>query len=358
MARVLHLSDYNSDYQTRTALAQLSRDKDSTVRTIGRGGNFATRLLGVFKLRSQVNGFDIVHAWGESALGLAAIGCGKKIIYSPTNFPNRRSIRWLRAVMSAREVQVICPTDTMRKEMVERGVAIQRCHLIRPGVDFAKVNRRRNDELRAKLGFNSQDVVLLAPGESLREANHRAAILAASVLHLVDPKYKLLIWGKGEMTDAERRHARKMLSRDWISFATEKIGDVEFEQLLPATDAVLVTAENPVAALPIAVCMAAALPIVAVVSSTIAEMLEDRHSALFVTRNTTRLIARRVLDLAEDSQLAWKIADAAKTEAFEFFSMTRFVSQIRAVHEHFAKDEIIEVPQQAPGAGMRFAGRG
>src|ERR1700733_15103687 len=173
MARVLHLLEKNPDYQSQAALDQLLRDRSGEVRSIGRGGDFSLPWLAAWKLRGLSREFDIVHAWGGCPLAAAEIGRGKKIIYSPTEFPDRRSLRWLRAVMSGRDVQVICPTDTMRKTMVERGVPIERCHLIRPGVDFAKVNRKRNDELRENFGFAGDDFVLLSPVESLRGANHR-----------------------------------------------------------------------------------------------------------------------------------------------------------------------------------------
>ncbi|HMB95583.1 MAG TPA: hypothetical protein VKK61_06050, partial [Tepidisphaeraceae bacterium] len=217
MARVLHLLDENPDYQTQTALSQLLRDGNAEARTIGRGGDFSTPMLGVLKFRKHAGSFDLIHAWGKSALAIAAIGSTKKIIYSPTVFPSLRHLRWLRAVMSGREVQIVCPTDTMRKRMVERGVPIERCHLVRPGVEFAKINRRRDDALRTELGFNSEDFVMLSPGESIRGANHRAAILAASVLHLIDPKYKLLLWNYGPMAESEQRFAAKMLPEKFVS---------------------------------------------------------------------------------------------------------------------------------------------
>src|SRR5207248_2274587 len=90
---------------------------------------------------------------------------------------------------------------------------------------------------------------------------------------------------------------------------------LEFEALLPAADTVLVTARGPVATLPIAICMAAALPIVSTVTYTVAELLEDRHTSLMVPQPTPRLLAQRVLDLRADPSLQWSIADMARTEA-------------------------------------------
>ena len=132
---------------------------------------------------------------------------------------------------------------------------------------------------------------------------------------------------------------------------------VPFEQLISATDAVLVTATGPAPTLPLAVCMAAALPIVALVTPTTSELLEDRHTALMVGRAAPRLLAQRVLDLRSDPGLQWTISDMARTESYEYFSMTRFLSQWRAVYSQVASGQTVEVPQQAPGAGLRFHGR-
>ena len=67
--------------------------------------------------------------------------------------------------------------------------------------------------------------------------------------------------------------------------------------------------------------------------------------------------ARRVLDLLEDSSVQWSIADMARTEAYEYFSFTRFVNQFRTLYRQLAKGEKVEVPEQGPGAGLRFHGR-
>jgi hypothetical protein len=77
-----------------------------------------------------------------------------------------------------------------------------------------------------------------------------------------------------------------------------------------------------------------------------------------MTAGRPRQIARRALDLIEDPQLQWQLADMARTEAYEYFSFTRFVNQFRAAYRQMAAGERVEVPQDAPGAGLRFHGRG
>ena len=73
------------------------------------------------------------------------------ILFSPAPETHPRTIRWLRAVLAHRRVEVVCPTSTLRRALVQRGVPIEQCHLIRPGVEFARIRgRKSNPELRAR----------------------------------------------------------------------------------------------------------------------------------------------------------------------------------------------------------------
>jgi glycosyltransferase involved in cell wall biosynthesis len=260
--------------------------------------------------------------------------------------------------MAVREVHVVTPSDTMRRAFVTRGVPVQRCHLIRPGVEFSKINRRRDPAFRMKLGIGADDYVLLASGESTREANHGLAVWAASILHVLDPRYRLLVWGRGPLIGQLERFARSTRQFNILAVAERALRRaVAFEELLPAADAVLVTATRPAPTLPVAIAMAAGLPIVAVVSETMAELLEDRHTALMIGRPKPRVLAQRVLDLRADPGLQWSISDMARTEAYEYFSLTRFLNQHRAMYRQITSGQPVEIPQPAPGAGLRFHGR-
>ena len=352
MLRVLHLLPKFADYQTETAVAQLCRNERDDIRpeaiTLGRGGNYATASAAMIAFRRGGVDADVIHAWGEAALFAAAVGCNQKIIYCPTEFPRRRAARWLRWVMDYRRVQVVCSTQTMRRAFVEHGVPIDQCHLIRPGVDFARINKRRDPALRDALGFAEEDQVFLAIGESTRAADHPRAAWAAVVLHVLDRRNKLLLWGRGPLAEKTSRFVHRLGQPDLCSIAAERLGgSITFEQLLPAVDIALVTAAGPVATLPIAVCMAAALPIVGVVTPTVSELLEDRHNAMMVGS----ALARRVLDLREDPNLQRAICDRARTDAYERFSQARFVQEFGTVYQQVESKEKVELIQLTPESG-------
>lgn len=355
MTRVLHLLGRRPDYQTEKAVAALCRAQQDhcrhEVREAGVGGSqhkFAAAVLGL-----RGGGFDVIHAWDERALAGAALAANCPILFTPSIFLSPRGLRWLRAVMSYRDVQVICSTATQHRACVGRGIAPERCHIIRPGVTFGSVRGRRDPAVRQALGFHEDDYVLLAPGESNRPAAHLDAVWAASILHVLDPRYKILLWDRGEQIDAAERLAKRLDQHKLLCRAEQHLGrKMQFEELLPATDAVLITAAGPVPTLPIVTCMAAALPLIARVTYTMSELLEDRHTAVMVPHRTPRLMAQRVIELRNDAGLRRQIADRARTEAFEFFAMTRFIEQ----HEQAYHQAADRKPVQVTGSpGIRLA---
>lgn len=365
MIRVLHLLERDADFETQRGADGLARALGEgfsvTTRSIGYGGDWRDVPTAAAMLRRSQPPFDVVHAWGARALTVAAFGSGARIVFSPAPETRAKVVRWLRAVMSHRDVNVVAPSSTLRRRLVERGVPLERCHLVRPGVEFARVRRRRDDALRAQLGLNATDHVFLACGESTRAAAHIDAVWATGILNVADERHKVLLWGQGEQTDALRRLAEHWGRPDMLRVAEPRLGRrrrrVEFEELLPATDTILVPARGAVATLPIAIAMASGLPIIAAATPTVSELLEDRHTALMTQPAKPRLLARRILDLQEDPSLQWSVADMARTEAFEFFAFTRFVNQFRQVYRQVAQGAAVQVPEEAPGAGLRFHGR-
>ena len=338
MTRVLHLLSGDPNFQAERGSAglgsHLGAGFEVVRRTVGRGGDYRNLAFTLLGLRGKESaGFDVIHAFDEPALTAAALATALPVVYSPSVFLGRRAMRWVRAVMQYRDVHLACPTATLHRAAVERGLPPARCHVIRPGVDFSRVRRRRDPALRAALGLNADHHVILAPGESTEPAAHEQAVWAGSVLGVLDDRHRVLIWGRGARAARAAKLGVQFRQPDLVHVAEERLGRrVAFEELLPAVDSVLISARGPVSTLPILTCMAAALPIVSTVTYGVAELLEDRHNALMVPKDRPRLLARRVLEMREDSRLQWTIADTARAEAFEHFSLTRFVGEYRALY--------------------------
>ena len=331
--------------------------------TIGPGGDFTNLTSSILNIRSKQNktpqsdpSHQFVHAFGGKALALA-VSKNRPIFYTPDDSPHQSTQRWLRAAGGYRRIETVCHSAVLHRAFIEAGIDVKHCHVIRPGLDFARIRRRRDSLLRNALGFAETDRVILLTGESVKASGHRAALWAAALLNAVDPKYRVLIWGPGDQTDYLVQFAKRQDRPNMLRIAQRELKrECEFEDLLPAADLILSTPLSPTAIMPVSISMAAALPIVATASYHTGELLEDRHTAL-LSRDNPRAIAQRILDLERDPNIQWSISDMARTEAFEYFTMSRFLNQFRTIYLQMADGQPIQVPAERPGVGARFSGK-
>jgi len=324
MVQVLHLTSHPPDFQAGRTAETIRLGSEAgitfTTRTIGPGGTYRSVLQAAMSLRfGQGTLFDVVHAWDLPSL-LAGCGSPSPLVFSPS-LPPAHAPAWLAAAMVYRNGTVIATTPTMRRRLIRQGIPAQRCHLIPPAVDPSRIPMGCNETLRARLGIAPDDRVILAPGESNRAAAHLLALHTVSILHVLDPRYRLLTMGEGSCARgmirlADRlRQPRLLVQPRWSA-------RVEFEGLLGCADLALVAASDVSASLPIAMCMAAGLPIVAAATPANLDLVTDGYSASLVARPTPRLLGQRALELFEDPARMRLLGAGAKTEMRPRFNPT------------------------------------
>jgi len=77
-----------------------------------------------------------------------------------------------------------------------------------------------------------------------------------------------------------------------------------------------------------------------------------------IPKRSARAIAQRIMDLRENKDIQWAIADMAKTEAFEYFAHSRFINQWRTVIGQVLAGEKGCGATGGAGGGLRFHGLG
>jgi glycosyltransferase involved in cell wall biosynthesis len=328
MLGVLHLYPARCDFQTQRSVEMLTNFSHNGVSkaamSIGPGGDFTNLPQAIIAMRSARGPrAHIVHTWGPAELIAAAASPASRIIFSPQSPVNRTP--WINLVLRRRRVEMVCPTAALRSFLIERGIADSQCEVIHPGVDLDRL-LEPDPNLRADLGLTESDIVLLAPGESTIEAEHRSSVWSTAILNFLDPRYRLLIWGRGPCIKSLIRFTHSGRHDHLLVQAEKRLHRViDFEQIIPAANAATVSAQALAPILPLFICMAAGLPVVAAQTPATDEFLKDNVTALIEPSGNPRRLAQRVLDLQADPQLRRNIAEAAQAEARERFSAARFI---------------------------------
>jgi glycosyltransferase involved in cell wall biosynthesis len=327
MTRVLHVHERGVNLETAESLRALGANAENS-RTIGRGGDYTNVPWAVLGLRRLVDWFDIIHVWDRRSFAAASWAGAKRVVFTlPPELPPRGGLKNGHATL-------VCSTPAQLRRCNVAGISPERCHVIRsplPNGFHAKPPNRA--EMRTQLGLNGDDFVLLVPGESDRPAAHERAVWAASILHVTDERYRVLLWGRGSRLRIAAGLGDKLRQDGLVVVAEQRLGrDVPFDQLLRAADAMLVTATGPAQTLPVAMAMAAGVPVVAATRPEVAEMLTDDETALTVPTCTPRLLAQRVLDLRADAELARRVARSAEARVRGQFSTPAFVDAYQRVY--------------------------
>jgi glycosyltransferase involved in cell wall biosynthesis len=337
MPRVLHLHPHVCDFQTSRCLEMLANNLrgkfEMASQSLGPGGDLRNLPEAIVRLRYDPRRqTHIAHAWGAAELVAAAAGGFERIIFSPQGMIPPRWRRWVDRVLRRGTIKVICPTRWARDAFVSRGAPAGRCRVIAPAIDSARMNGV-DRSLRERLGIGDSEIALLAPGESVREAGHGSSTWTAAMLNVLDPKWRLLAWGRGPMVESLRRFGRVNDLANLVVVAEERLGvAIDFERLAPAADAAVVFSEPSAPVLPVAVCMAAGVPIIASETAELREFLSDNTTAVLDADSNPRRVAQRMLKLIADEKLRSVISQNAKKEAAERFSVERFIGGWRDVY--------------------------
>lgn len=328
MPDTLIIKPQSSDVETERVTGALGSRQDVGVYCLV-DDSTACMMRAAWEVRARCQSALIVHAFGGKALAVAIAGTRLPIVFTPVGFPTRQLVGWLRAAMGYRDIHITCPSDTARRFMVTRGVPFERTHLIRPGVDFKSIPTGRNEMLRTKLGFSNSDTVVYCPLEMTHDADHSAAIWAMSILSIIRPEFRLLMWGHGKNLASIRDLLSRTIDRRMFRIVENDSPD----GLFAAADGVLLTPADHVPMMSIAGAMASGKPIVSTITESVCELLEDRHTALLVAQRTPRAIAHRVIDLFADATVAWKLQDRARAEVYDHLTHAKMLELFRQVYQ-------------------------
>lgn len=363
-------------------------------------------------------GIDLVHAWSLRSLSLAAIGLpNTPRLVTLTHGPDSsEAARWLAAVIrcgaKSASTTALAISNAVKREWVQAGVPSESLHVVRPGIDLSRVRHTHRQTLleqwrawvaeQGATGWTNETQIIGVLADDVRRTD---LLRAARILGLS----RLAGHDAAMIVPAGRRRAayrlingleRSAAPKASVSAGLLVVDDrlrTEPWNVLPALDVALVLGDDttiPVdgggagvrrasgigglltgllhrvrrqpadriattspGVLPMLWAAAAGVPIVGEASYAVSEVIEHEHSGLLVRPGDDRGLIRRLEELRSDAQAQWKLSDTARSEAFSFFSPSRYQRDLETVYEQIASREPIVVPELPMTGGLAFSGR-
>jgi hypothetical protein len=311
---------------------------------------------------------DVIHAWSIESFTFAALTLPKvPRLLSLTVTPAPPAVRWLRQLISRIEGATLLPiSNTIRRALLAGGVEESRVRVLRPALDASRCAACDRAALRAQ--WNATDpaarvVALLGDPADAADAFDASYVagLAAESLGRDHPQALNLRLLVHPATGRRMRAQRQMRQLDRGDRMVLEPRLSEPWRVLPACDFALVLDDAKCSGRRLGLsplwAMASNCTLIAAATYAVSEVLEDHHSALLGRPGDVRHLAHRLRTLLDDPRLAWQLRDAARHEAFSFFSRVRYCEALRGVYEQVQRGDAVQVPALPVTGGLRFTGR-
>ena len=348
MIRIAHVLDATTTWETRVALLQLAdrlpRDRfaqawiaiDPLPNEISHGFDCPVarcpRRLGLAlsaapALSRALRTFraDVVHAWGVDAASVAAAASGVPLLVTLFDPETSRSgARLLRTLDHRRSIGVACSAETVRRRLIEGGLRPDASVVIRPGVDFSRVNAARRGGLRERLGCQARDFVITLPAPPTRAGGHLDAAFAAMLVGRLTGDVRVIVPGVSRERDRMERFTRRLPGTTPPIFTGD---DVPMERLIAVSDALIVAARGDVSTTAVAWAMAAGAVVIGAADYALAELIATRLNGLLFKQSPGRRAVVQIAKLLRDRDAQLRVREIARGHAYEVFSVRRFADQ-------------------------------
>lgn len=358
--------------------------------------------LGTGHLRrylAAVGPLDVLHCWSLATLAMTMLAAPHipRLLTLTSEPIDREQGRWLAALSSrTRTSLTILPaSNSIKRAWAHVGIEPAFMHVVRPGLDLARLDTAAREPLRRDWAVDSPAttvVLVLAPSGRCVDAARAAKILVCGLLTGLDIAVVV------PSNAAHRTTARTITSGG--NHPNRLIFDARLErpwEVLPGGDIALVMGDDTASATPATPestqdrsaptrqalaaarslfgpptgarpgqvlgvapmlwAAAAGKPVIAEAGYAVAEVVENGKTALVVKPGDNGAIVERLRDLIHDPHKNWSLRDAARSEAYSFFSCSRFAENTVTVYEQVLGRRPIEIPALPLTGGLAFAGR-
>lgn len=299
-----------------------------------------TRQLELLVAEQLANGYE-VRVWAlcarrESIAMLNQLGVDCRILHRRWDRDPLTAIRLARALRSQpqeilhlwgqtsldyfRSIQRILPSLRTITSLPDRTLLMgEPGDFVPPGVALPSQPRDLRRSFFAEQCLPDDAVLIALAGPLTRDQCVDAAIWNFELVHILDERARLIIFGDGPDRSRVERFARKASTSHAVRFLGYRS---DYRELLGLADLFWHTAA-PSTALPLSAmeAIAAGVPVVANDGPGCRQLIDDNRTGYLVSNNDRALFARQSRTLVEDRQLADRLRARAKEKLADAFSV-------------------------------------
>jgi glycosyltransferase involved in cell wall biosynthesis len=244
-----------------------------------------------------------------------------------------------------------CSSELVRRRLIENGVQPDHCAVIRPGVDFQRLNQLRRQPLRETLGISREHKVIIVPPLPSGEGGAFEAFWAGALLNHLDGNMRVLIPGNSRESRRIARFAAALPTKNALVRS-----DLPFEELLVHAEVLVAGGHEDASTTAIAWAMAAGVPVIAAATRANAELIAHKVGGLLYKPSREGSDAPSIVRLLKDEPGQLKAKEVASGQAYEVFGLRRYVEQHAKLYDNLLQGKPapdgIEDPARSPAANL------
>jgi glycosyltransferase involved in cell wall biosynthesis len=296
--------------------------------------------LAMKRKRCQLVDFHDAHS---TAVGSAAASLAKvplRVISRRVDFPLKKNVLSRRKYTKNVDA-IIAISEAVKNVLVEGGIDTKLIRVIPAGIDFSPYeDRSSKDYLCRELSFNRDDFLVGIVAQLSDDKGHKYLIQASKHLREHTPKIKIIIVGEGPLRMELNKLVKEIHGEDMVFFMGFR---EDIPQILKSLDVFVLSSEHEGLGSILMDAMAYRLPIVATRVGGIPEVIEHRKTGLLVPPQRPNSLAKAILKIYEDRELAKQLGQKGYEVVHRKFSAEAMALKAIDLYEELAKKKGVKL---------------
>lgn len=270
-------------------------------------------------------------AVGSAAASLAKVPL--RVISRRVDFPLRKNFFSRRKYVKNID-SVVAISEGVKKVLLDGGLPSELVEVIPSGIDFSPYQESlSSDFLRREFRFAGDDYLVGMVAHLADHKGHRYLIRAAKILKAHTSRIKIIIVGEGPLRMELTKEARESKVEDLVFFLGFR---EDVPQILSSLDAFVLSSYLEGLGSIIMDAMACRLPVVATRTGGIPEIVIHRKTGLLVPPRNPSALAKAILKLYNDRELASRLGEEGYTVVLQRFSAEAMADRMLALYGRLA----------------------